>query len=91
MKTDLTLGIQNPCKTQDIIVQTKAHVATDIKIADIEMTPSREQSKKLLPSIQSVPKKTISPKIINLSKYKLKKPELSLLRKRLKLLQKEIF
>ena len=38
MKTDLTPGIQNPCKTQDITVQTKAHVATDVKIADIEMT-----------------------------------------------------
>ena len=43
MKTDLTPGIQNPCKTQDKIVQTKAHVIADIKIikqiADIEMRP----------------------------------------------------
>ena len=46
MKTDLTPGIQNPCKTQDIIVQTKAHVATDIKIADIEMTPIQRTIKK---------------------------------------------
>ena len=41
---------------------------------------SRE-SKKSIQSKQKIQKKAISPKIINLSKYKLSKPELSLLRK----------
>ena len=43
MKTDLTPGIQNPRKIQDIFFQTIAHITTDIKImkqiADVEMTP----------------------------------------------------
>ena len=43
MKTDLIPGIQNPLKNQDLIVQTIAHVTTDIKvmkqIKGIERTP----------------------------------------------------
>ena len=42
MKTDLTLGIQNPHQIQDIIFQTIAHVTIDIKITkqilEIEIT-----------------------------------------------------
>ena len=40
-----------------------------------------QKSKKPIQPIQQIKKKTISPKIINLSKYKLSKPELSLLRR----------
>ena len=43
MKTDLTPGIQNPRKIQDIFFQTIAYITADIKImkqiADVEMTP----------------------------------------------------
>ena len=42
-KTDFTTEVENPCKIQDIIIQTIVHVTTDIKImkqlADTEMTP----------------------------------------------------
>ena len=52
MKADLTPGIQNPLKIQDIIVQFIAHVITDIKvmkqITDIKMTSTQRTIKKLL-------------------------------------------
>ena len=52
MKTDLTPGIQNPRKIQDIFFQTIAHITTDIKImkqiADVEMTPSQKAIKETL-------------------------------------------
>ena len=75
-KTDFALEIENQLKIQNIIVQTPAHVTTDIKImkqiAYTEMTAIYRTIKKVLSSLQKVPKKTISSKIINLSKYKLK-------------------
>ena len=58
----------------DITIATQIESMTDIP-------GNTQKSKKPIQPIQQIQKKTISPKIINLSKYKLSKPELSLLRR----------
>ena len=71
MKTDLIPGIQNPLKNQDLIVQTIAHVTTDIKVIETNKRYRKDtypdNHKKLFSSVQNVFKKTISLNIINLS------------------------
>ena len=56
----------------DITIATQIESMTDIP-------GNTQKSKKPIQPIQQIQKKTISPKIINLSKYELSKPELFLL------------
>ena len=56
----------------DIIIATQIESMTQVPT---------QKSKKPIQPIQQIQKMTISPKIINLSKYKLSNPELSLLRR----------